>query len=80
MSKMKDITAAMEIARQEAKAKGFEKWISNPQTKLLISMIKATEPPELVTTLLRTAFEDGVDIGAGTMVAQLTIAMMEARE
>lgn len=60
-----------DMARLESKAKeeNFLRWMSKPETKFFISMIPPMEAhPDLLQTVLKSAFIEGFDSGSGTMV------------
>lgn len=51
----------------------FAKMLERPEIKLLISMVPASEPPELLQTLLRTMFDAGAG-QAGALTTMLAYA------
>lgn len=58
----------------EMKKKGFQMFLQAPSTKLLMSMVPETNPPELLSTLLEQAYFSAFSNGAGfTMMATVTV-------
>lgn len=41
----------------------FKIWMARTEVKLMVSMIPRSEPPELLETLLRCAFDRGAEFG-----------------
>ncbi len=73
---MNDDTIKKALARFESRrVDEFIAYMNSPATKLLISMIPACQPPELVETLLRATYERGFEIG----VSAVALPMLEAR-
>lgn len=79
MKNPQEMFKELDLKRDNAKIKGFEQWLANPQTKLLVSLIGPTEPAELLTTLLKTAYADGLDAGISLIAGTLAIAILENR-
>lgn len=64
-----------------AAERSFEQWIRRPETKLLLSMLPgSTQPPELVQTLLRSAFDFGVQSAEGTAAMELALMVLHSRD
>lgn len=55
-----DVSGPIREAQAE---KGFNAFMENPMTKLVLSLIPAAENPDAVKTLLRQAFESGINTG-----------------
>lgn len=56
---------------------GFSAWMRKPETKLLLSMLPgSTQPPELVATLLRSAFDAGAGSGQSVIVQDIVRIML----
>lgn len=55
----------------------FDRFMSNDQTKVLVSMVPPTQPPELLITLMRAAFNNGSSFGIGFM-GQLMVGQLIA--
>lgn len=53
----------------------FEMFINDQKTKLLLSLVPPAQPPELVQTLLRAAF----DSGAATSLVHVLKKSLEGR-
>jgi hypothetical protein len=65
------------IARRKAEqAKGFEDLLARPEVKLLVSMVPATEQPELLKTLLGTFFDAGIAHGIGGVMSEVARNML----
>lgn len=69
---------AEEDAREKNEA--FEKFLSNPTTQLLISLIPPSQTEDAVKTVLLTAFDAGYSIGLGRAVKGIIKAMMSKEE
>lgn len=72
-----------EIARREAEAaakkdSSFAKFMVDSNTKLLVSLIPKSEPPEALETLIRQAFDAGYSGGQGEALALVVDAMFRA--
>jgi hypothetical protein len=65
-------TAKLEAQRKAA----LDRFMSRDETKLLVSMVPATNPPELLITLIRSAFQRGHDEGIGAIGAMVAAQMM----
>lgn len=55
--------AAAKAKAEEATKVAFDRFMSRDETKLMVSMIPATEPRELLVTLVRSAFHAGYGNG-----------------
>lgn len=74
-------SAEQRAARSEAEsAAAFDKFLTRSEVKLLVSMVPATEPPELLRTLLRNAFDAGAQHGTGSVVMELTGALLKSMD
>lgn len=49
--------------RAKNQKRSFDEFMSGPATQLLMSMVPPSQPPELLITLIRSAFEAGVNAG-----------------
>lgn len=68
----------VEKKSKEAVNDAFGKWLSKPESKLLLSMIPPSpNSPDLVVTFLKVAFEQGFDTGAGFIAQKMVLAMLE---
>lgn len=55
----------------------FNSWMRRPEVKLLLSMLPgSTQPPELVTTLMRSAFDAGATCGQGVFAGEMVEMML----
>lgn len=50
---------------------GFKAYMSRPEVKMLVSIVPALQPPELLQTLLKSAFDSGTLFGQGIVVAEM---------
>ncbi len=60
--------------------KALAEFLTGPQTKLLMSLVPETNPPELLSTLLRAAFETGHAAGIADMTVMLIESVHKSRE
>jgi len=58
-------------ARTELFDKGFELWMARPETKLILSLVPAIEHPDVLRTLLRSAFDAGGQVGDTAAMLQV---------
>jgi hypothetical protein len=63
--------------RERGTNEGFAGWMAKPETKLILSTIPQSQPPEAVQTLLRSAFDAGVGVGEGCIAMMMVSAMLE---
>jgi hypothetical protein len=49
----------------------FDTWMDKPMTQMCLSMIPASERPEALLMLLKSAYEEGFRSGQGHMVGSL---------
>jgi hypothetical protein len=56
----------------------FEKWLSQPMTRMGISMIPAGDRDDALRFLLRSAFDAGADTGAGNVAGEMASAILES--
>ncbi len=71
MATLDERVAQLQRERIELIEKHFLLWQSQAEIKLLISMIPANEPPELLQTLLRSAYQAGADAGSAHFAMHL---------
>lgn len=74
--------AEMEAKDKAAKKDGFAKWMDQPATRMMLSMIPASEKQEVLETLLQEAFNAGYQAGGGQMIGSVfesVFAGMEKR-
>jgi hypothetical protein len=55
---------------------GFAEFMRQPTTKLLVSMIPATEPPEVLRTLVEAAYLAGAELGCMEGSGQVVRAVL----
>lgn len=63
--------------RKASQEKSFSDFMAKPETKLVISMIPASQQPEAMTTILRSAFDAGHSAGIGVMLVEMLTAMLK---
>ena len=69
--------AETERKKQEA----FTTWLASPTTKMMLSLIPASDQhPEAVQLLLQTAFDAGHTTGAGEVAATMIEAVLRGWE
>lgn len=59
---------------EEGRKRELALFMDAPATKLLISMVPPSNPPELLATLLQAAYERGFEVG----VSSIAIPIMES--
>lgn len=57
--------------------KHFETWMADPRTRMLVSMLPKVEPPDLMVTILRAAFQGGLTMGSGAVLAAIAAHLLE---
>lgn len=74
--------AEMEAKDKIAKRDGFAKWMDQPATRMMLSMIPPGEKQEVLETLLQETFNAGYQTGSGQMILSVFESMMskERRE
>lgn len=65
-------------ARKQREA--FDEFMRREEAKLFVSMVPPTQPPELVVTLLRSAFNAGHDAGLVELMDDLVGAMLRSKK
>lgn len=71
-------TLEREQRTEDSRKRAFEKFMATDVTKLMVSMVPASNPPEALETLLKAAFKAGSDSGAGEVVGEMIGAMLKA--
>lgn len=72
--KLEMLTKKLTAEELEMKKKGFQDFLQAPSTKLLLSMVPETNPPELMSSLLEQTYYSAFGHGAGfTMLATVTL-------
>lgn len=59
------------------KRNGFAKWLEQPMTRALVSMIPASEGKDVVQTVLQAAWESGYDTGVGVGMLMVIESIMK---
>ena len=62
------------------KERDFQQFLSRPDTKMMLSLVPPSEPPEALQTLLRAAFESGVGSGMSYVMLPLLGAILQPRK
>ena len=72
------LTATEIEQRDKAKKKSaFAKWMDQPATRMMISMIPASDKPEVLETLLQETFNAGFGAGSGETAASFLEAILK---
>lgn len=61
---------------KRVKEDGFRAFMERPESKLLVSLIPPAETPELVQSVLKSAYEAGVNGGIGVVLLGLMKHML----
>lgn len=72
-------TEANRIKTEKETELSFQGFMKRPEVRMLMSMIPQTEPPELLTTLLRAAHSTGSDNGRGSVLVEFAKAVVERK-
>lgn len=71
------MTAAERETKEKAARKaGFAKWMDQPATRMMMSMIPTGEKPEVLETLLQETFNAGFNSGSGDMAGSFLEVML----
>lgn len=65
---------------QDSEEKSFNEYMAKAETKLFISLIPPIENPDVLQTLLRSAFGAGVAAGTGIVLTSLFDSMTKDRK
>lgn len=65
--------------QEKLKKQGFEAWMSQPTTRLIISMIPAGDHKEALDTLLRDAYDYGFGSGGAALGIELMSSVMDKK-
>jgi len=68
---LSDEAKALEARNNGKKDEAFDVWMSDPLTRMALSMIPGGEHPEALRMLLRSAFDRGFAVGAGEILGDL---------
>lgn len=77
---MSALTKELEIKHEAAKKTGFEKWLGEPSTRALISMIPEIENKDLVRLILQSAYDSGFGLGSVQATVDLMTLLTKPRE
>lgn len=66
----------MEAKSDHAKKEGFRRWMQEPMTRALVSMIPPCEQLEII---LQAAYESGFQAGSDATAVSFLEAMMKSR-
>ena len=69
--------AEMEAREKAAKRDGFAKWMDQPATRMMLSMIPPSEKQEVLQTLLQETFNAGYQSGSGQMISSVFEAVID---
>ena len=73
-------TATKEALKAKAKAAddaAFRLHLASPEAKLIVSLIPASEPPEVVEIALRAAFDSGISHGTTQLLGVMLDSMLK---
>lgn len=75
MERMRMSTQERAAKTETNRKESFDKWLSRDETKLIVSLLPASEPPEALYSLLRSAFSSGFDSGASDIASMMIEGM-----
>lgn len=55
----------------------FDKWLSNPMTRMGVSMIPAGDKDDALRLLLRSAFDAGTEAGSGSTAGEFLNVILD---
>lgn len=68
-------------AKRDTEAKAsFATFMERSETKLLLSMVPAADQPELIQTLMRSAFDAGHGHGEASIAVEMVGAMLDGMD
>lgn len=67
-----------EAQRIEKNRVAFDRFMAKQETKLMVSLVPESNPPEAVTALLRAAFDAGATCGASDVLSEIFSAMLKS--
>jgi hypothetical protein len=77
---LSDEVKALEAQNEAKKNQTFEAWMSEPMTRMALSMIPAGEHPDTLRVLLRTAFDRGFAVGVGEILTDVLGKILRRKE
>lgn len=72
--------AQLQAAQKAAMEDGYARHLARPELKTLMSLVPASEPPELLTTLLRSFYDAGANDGSAIVASLLARFLLEGGE
>lgn len=66
--------------REKNETEHFAKFLEQPMTKLVLSMMPPAEPQELTTTLLKATFKAGMAAGEASCSEDLTQLLLKLKK
>lgn len=69
-----------EVQFEADKRLGFDKWMAQPATRLMLSMIPPSEKQEILETLLRETFNAGFTQGCGSTMSAVIGSIIKDRD
>jgi hypothetical protein len=73
-------TAIRESKSRQRKKDGFARFMDQPATRMLVSMIPAGEKQEVLQTLLQETFNSGFNAGTGDATSDIIEALFKGME
>lgn len=65
-----------ETRMKEAKDKSFSDFMAKSETKLMLSLVPSSDNPDVMQTLLRTAYDAGHGAGQGNILCEMLTSML----
>lgn len=59
---------------------GFAEWLEQPQTKFMMSIVPPGDHPDLLASLLRSAFDRGAQIGMTSIMIDMMLSMVRKKD
>lgn len=72
--------AEMEAKQKADKKEGFARFMDQPATRMMMSMIPASDKPEVLETLLQETFSAGYAAGGGQAMGLVIEALFKGVE
>jgi hypothetical protein len=73
---MQDEQARLSLKMNQDEERSFDAFMRNDSTKLFLSMVPTSNPPEILETLLKSAHKAGFNGGSGSMLTEVLTKMM----
>ena len=58
----------------------FKLWLSRPETRMILSLVPATDHNDAFQLLLRSAFDAGNNCGQGSVLMEITKQLFKEKE